>query len=224
MTIRARRRAGAPRRARPRRRGRRRRSRDRAVGDRLGDRVGLLVDLLEHERLVAALLGGLLVPVDLLDLALDSARRRACMNVDAVRARSTTISPFSMNWTRRVSREEGGDRGGEELLAVAAADDQRALLARADEHVGLVERSSRRTRSGPRARRRRRARPRRGRRRPGGGRSRWAMTSASVSRREDARPRRCRRSLERDVVLDDAVDDDVDAVGACRSAGGRSPR
>ena len=34
--------------------------------------------------------------------------------------------------------EEGGDAGGEELLAVAAADDQRALLAGADEHVGLV--------------------------------------------------------------------------------------
>ena len=35
---------------------------DRAVGDRLGHRVRLLVDLLEHERLVAALLGGLLAP------------------------------------------------------------------------------------------------------------------------------------------------------------------
>ena len=34
--------------------------------------------------------------------------------------------------------EEGGDRGGEELLALAAADDQRALLARADEQLGLV--------------------------------------------------------------------------------------
>ena len=36
--------------------------------------------------------------------------------------------------------QEGGDGGGEERLALAAADDQRALLARADEHVGLVER------------------------------------------------------------------------------------
>ena len=47
-----------------------------AVGDRLGDRVGLLVDLLHHEGRVAALLGGVLVPGDLLDLALDAARRR----------------------------------------------------------------------------------------------------------------------------------------------------
>ena len=39
----------------------------RAVGDRLGHGVRLLVDLLEHERLVAALLGLLGVPVDRLD-------------------------------------------------------------------------------------------------------------------------------------------------------------
>ena len=35
--------------------------------------------------------------------------------------------------------EERGHRRGDELLALAAADDQRALLARADEHVGLVQ-------------------------------------------------------------------------------------
>ena len=43
----------------------------RALADRLGDGVGLLVDLLEHERLVALLLGGVGVPVDLDDLALE---------------------------------------------------------------------------------------------------------------------------------------------------------
>ena len=41
------------------------------VGDRLGDRVGLFVDLLQHEGLVAALLGRVGVPGDLLGLALD---------------------------------------------------------------------------------------------------------------------------------------------------------
>ena len=126
-----------------------------AVGDRLGDGVGLLVDLLEHERLVAALLGGLLVPVD---RRRPRARRPSPSGVEERRRRRaarTTISPFSMYCTRRVSREERGDRGGEELLAVAAADDQRALLARADEHVRARRGSSRRTRSGRRARRRR---------------------------------------------------------------------
>src|SRR3954449_8983090 len=79
----------------------------------------------------------------------------------------TTISPFSMNCTRRVSRRkagmaearnvspspraraggdplaarlarEGREGRGEERLAVAAAHDERALLAGADEDVGLV--------------------------------------------------------------------------------------
>ena len=42
-----------------------------AVADRLGDALGLLVDLLEHERLVAGALGGVVVPVDLDDVVLD---------------------------------------------------------------------------------------------------------------------------------------------------------
>ena len=54
-----------------------------AVGQRLGHGVGLLVDLLEHEGLVAALLGGLVVPVDLVDLALD---RAAVDGLDEARA------------------------------------------------------------------------------------------------------------------------------------------
>ncbi len=46
------------------------------VGDRLGDRVGLFVDLLQHEGLVAALLGRGLVPGDLFGRALDRVARR----------------------------------------------------------------------------------------------------------------------------------------------------
>ena len=94
----------------------------RAVGDRLRDRVGLLVDLLEHERLVAALLGGLRVPVDLDDLALDRRRRRRS-RTRRPSGRSTTISPSSMYCTLRVLAQERRDRGGEEVLALAAADD-----------------------------------------------------------------------------------------------------
>ena len=110
----------------------------RAVGDRLGDGVGLLVDLLEHERLEAALLGGLLVPVDLLDLALE---RRAVgqQEARAVGRDHDDLAVLDVLDAARLA-QEGGDRRGEEGLAVAAADDQRALLARADEHVGLVER------------------------------------------------------------------------------------
>ena len=72
--------------------------------------------------------------------------------------------------------------------------------------------SSPRTRSGPRARRRRRARPRPGRRRSEVVAIRWAMTSASVSEVKTA-PSSVQALLQRHVVLDDAVDDDVDAVG-----------
>ena len=41
------------------------------VGDRFRDRVRLFVDLLQHEGLVAALLGRVLVPGDLFGVALD---------------------------------------------------------------------------------------------------------------------------------------------------------
>ncbi len=55
------------------------------VDDRLGDGVGLLVDLLEHEGRVAAALGGVLVPGDLVELA--GERRPGCVgDLDAVRA------------------------------------------------------------------------------------------------------------------------------------------
>ena len=61
-----------------------------ALADRLGHRVRLLVDLLEHERLVALLLGRVGVPVDLDDLALE---RRAVggQELDAVGAQDDDL-------------------------------------------------------------------------------------------------------------------------------------
>jgi hypothetical protein len=91
---------------------------------------------LEHEGLVAALLGGLLAPVDLVDGALDRLAGGA-EELDAVAADDDDLVVLDQLHVAGV-REEGGDRGGEELLAVAAADDQRALLARADQQLGLV--------------------------------------------------------------------------------------
>ena len=55
-----------------------------AVADRLGDGVGLLVDLLQHERLVAALLRALVVPVELDELVVDG---RAVRGAEVPRAR-----------------------------------------------------------------------------------------------------------------------------------------
>ena len=80
---------------------------DGAVGDRLGDGVGLLVDLLEHEGLVAALLGGVGVPVDLVRLALERARRRRS-GTRRRRRVSTTSSSSSSAWTVRVWARKAG--------------------------------------------------------------------------------------------------------------------
>jgi hypothetical protein len=107
-------------------------------------------------------------------------------------------------------REERGDRRAEELLAVAAADDQRALLAGADERARLV-----------------------GRHRDervvalelgvGGAHGLAEAAERHVVGDEvrddlgvglggEVRAGVHQAVLERDVVLDDPVDDDVDAV------------
>ena len=77
-----------------------------AVEHGVGHGVGLLVDLLEHEGLEAGLLGGLLVPVDLLDLALDGAA--VGVQESAPSGRTATISSFSTSWMRRVSDRKAG--------------------------------------------------------------------------------------------------------------------
>ena len=108
-----------------------------SIGDRLGDSVGLFVDLLEHERLEAALLGGLLVPVDGLHRPLDGLAV-AGGDGHAVGAQDDDLAVLDVLNAARLC-EEGGHGGAHELLALAAPHDQRALLARAHEHVGLVE-------------------------------------------------------------------------------------
>jgi hypothetical protein len=111
---------------------------DRAVGDRLGDGVGLLVDLLEHEGLEAALLGGLLVPVDARDLALELVAGRR-QEPRPLGRRDHDLAVLDVLDVARLAQERR-DRRGQERLAVSAPDDQRALLARPHEHIGLLER------------------------------------------------------------------------------------
>ena len=72
-----------------------------AVADRLGDGLRLLVDLLEHERLVAALLGALVVPVELDRVVLDPGAVRT--GEDRALGVIVTMSPSSGNCTWRVS-------------------------------------------------------------------------------------------------------------------------
>ena len=103
----------------------------------VGHGLRLLVDLLEHEELVAALLGGGEVPVDvvLLDVA------RVPVEVgdgDAVPAQLDDLVLAELDGLPGV-RDERGDVGGQEVLALASADDQRRVSPRADDDVGGVD-------------------------------------------------------------------------------------
>ena len=108
------------------------------LADRLAQGVGLLVDLLEHEGLVAALLGGGVVPVDgrlgALELAAVEVEQR-----DALGRDHDQLAVLDLLDAARLL-EEGDDVGGEERLAVAEADHQRALQARADDHLRVQRR------------------------------------------------------------------------------------
>ena len=107
-----------------------------AVADRLGDGIGLLVDLLQHERLVARLLGALVVPVELDGLVLG----RAAVDVDVYRPRRSDghdlAVPRELHHPRLA--QEGGGIRREERLVLADPDDERHLVPSADEEPGVV--------------------------------------------------------------------------------------
>src|SRR4051795_7015269 len=108
----------------------------RAIADRLPHCFRLLVDLLEHEGLVAALLGDLVVPVHRLDvLVLDLAFvvEEPC----AFRRDRDDLAFIDQLHAARLA-QEGGDRGSEKHLPVTHADHEWALPARADEQTGMV--------------------------------------------------------------------------------------
>ena len=94
--------------------------------------ASLLVDLLEHERLVAALLGALVVPVELHGVVLDdlAVRRREGRSLGRV----ATISPSPGNCTVRVSRR--ARRVEARKFSPSPSNDERHLVPRA--HAGLV--------------------------------------------------------------------------------------
>src|SRR4029077_7849385 len=84
----------------------------------------------------AALLRGLDVPVDLDHLALEL----ALLDRDEARALGSDRDDLAVldQLDRARLADEGRDHRGEEHLAVADADEQRALVPRADELFGLV--------------------------------------------------------------------------------------
>jgi hypothetical protein len=107
-----------------------------AVAERLLDRVGLVVDLLQHEGLVAGFLGHLVVPVDVDDLA----RELVAVDVDEAGALGRDRDDLAVVDQLDLPRllQERRRAGGEEHLPLADADEERALLPRAHEQVRVV--------------------------------------------------------------------------------------
>jgi len=92
--------------------------------------------LLQHEGLVAVLLGGFVVPVDLELLALPRPV------LDGIEARAVFGDRDHLavldQLDARGLREERRDGGGQEHFPVSNPDDERALQARSDQHLGVV--------------------------------------------------------------------------------------
>ena len=107
-----------------------------AVADRLAHCLRLLVDLLEHERLVAALLGGLVVPVELFDCGMIDLRAVA----EEPRTGRRDLDDLAVVREDRAARlrEKRCNVRREEVLALAETDDERRLLPHAHEQVRLV--------------------------------------------------------------------------------------
>ena len=107
------------------------------AGDALAQRLGLLVDLLEHEMLVAALLGRLGRPVD----GRHGALERDAGDVrhgDAPRSEIRDVAVLEEDDLVGVGQDRR-DVGGEEALAVAEPDDERHVLAGADQAIALAD-------------------------------------------------------------------------------------
>ena len=91
---------------------------------------------LSMKRLEAVLLGSVLVPVDLVNVALDG----LALGVDEAGALGGHGHDLAVVHELNVAGlcQEGGDRGGDEALALAHSHHQRALLPGAHEHLRLI--------------------------------------------------------------------------------------
>jgi hypothetical protein len=107
-----------------------------SVADRVRDRLGLLVDLLEHERLVAMLLGRLVVPVDLEFLPLARAVFDR-IEAGAVLRDGDHLAVLDQLHPTGIAQERG-DRRREEHLPLSDPDHERALETGPDQHVGML--------------------------------------------------------------------------------------
>ena len=95
------------------------------------------MDLLQHEGLIAPLLGGVLVPGDLFGVSL----HRGPRGVEDRHPRGIDCGDLAVLDLNRVAGlgEKGWDRRGEEGLSLADPGDQRALLSRPDQPPRLID-------------------------------------------------------------------------------------
>ena len=107
------------------------------AGDGRPERERLLVHLLEHEVVEAALLGGLERPVDPVDTTRSRGAPSTPVIVDARRVEVDDVALLEEDDPVGVG-EDRGDVAGEERLAVADADDERHVHPGADEPVVLA--------------------------------------------------------------------------------------
>ena len=103
---------------------------------RVGQRLRLLLDLLEHEVLVAALFGGGQVPVDGERLGLGGVAVEVG-DLVALAGDDDELVLAQLDGLAGVL-DERGDVGGDEVLALPDPDDQRRRPARGDDGVRLV--------------------------------------------------------------------------------------
>ena len=98
---------------------------------RVGDRARLLVDFLEHEVAVLALLGGVRGQLALAHRALD----RVAVLVEDLDGRAADVGDVAFFEEHEAARhrQQRRDVGGDEVLVDAQADDHRAAFARQDD-------------------------------------------------------------------------------------------
>ena len=107
-----------------------------APGEGVAQDAGLLVDLLQQEVLVAALVDDLRPPADVVDAAAD--QRAAVAYLDARRRHRRDVAVLQVDEAVG-ALEDGGDVGADHVLAVAEADDDGAAAAGGDDGVGALE-------------------------------------------------------------------------------------
>ncbi len=106
------------------------------AAQRVFQRLGLLVDLLEHVVLEAALVRLAGIPDDLMDRGVH-ARPFLVEDVPALRGQHTQLVVLQVNDLLGLS-DEGAGVAGQEVLIVADAEDQRAAEPGADDHAGAA--------------------------------------------------------------------------------------